>query len=608
MNGLYSLTIKNHGFSLVEVMVAIVLTSLLVLGFSSMLAMLDQYFYQLTLKQKGIFLLQGEMDRLVTLYQKEYLYYREATFADNGVRFGRWLYRTTPQGIKCPLEDANCFLLTKSSGETINKSDWSIEKLLFLDDGTTNNSSSEKNLLWLDRARNVTAQLQWELADISGTTGNSCCQTLKVTLTYPYRFQEGVDPLEPSLGTPESLTQQTIVCGKIPFPAPVAKTGANATGSTASGDDGDLQKGIPWPTPRFTEFLDGTVTDQLTGLMWTKNADCWGSMDDFTPYDRTTITTYLSDLNNNHQGCTDYLGNYSDWQISNERQLLSLVDFSRSTPNFLPSDHPFSNVKKKYQSNTTLNDYFGEKYLHISLQQALNVYTGWAEPIASESGVTNWPVRITTDEDICAFPAPVPKTGNEKNPLSINDARIKAGIAWPTPRFHDNGDETVTDYLTGLMWTKDANLGNDCTGPNVGSDPNGVTLWSNDTLDSAMEQIAQAQASVALCNSHVVAGYRDWRLPNNKELEVMIHFGITPFLYDHPFHLPNNFSMTSATNFGSFDGYPYHSSTTSPKWIYPSGFNNSQRINYFVLIGLNKIINLGGTGQKGYVWAVRGGP
>ena len=48
------------------------------------------------------------------------------------------------------------------------------------------------------------------------------------------------------------------------------------TGQTdyyAAGDDGALQKGVPWPTPRFTDNGNGTVTDNLTHLIWLKNAN-----------------------------------------------------------------------------------------------------------------------------------------------------------------------------------------------------------------------------------------------------------------------------------------------------------------------------------------------
>ncbi len=43
------------------------------------------------------------------------------------------------------------------------------------------------------------------------------------------------------------------------------------TGQTdrhATGDDGDLEKGVAWPTPRFMDNGNGTITDNLTGLMW----------------------------------------------------------------------------------------------------------------------------------------------------------------------------------------------------------------------------------------------------------------------------------------------------------------------------------------------------
>ena len=52
--------------------------------------------------------------------------------------------------------------------------------------------------------------------------------------------------------------------------APVPKTGQMQF--YATGDDGDLHKGVAWPTPRFTDNQNGTVTDNLTGLIWMKNA------------------------------------------------------------------------------------------------------------------------------------------------------------------------------------------------------------------------------------------------------------------------------------------------------------------------------------------------
>ena len=53
--------------------------------------------------------------------------------------------------------------------------------------------------------------------------------------------------------------------------APVPKTGQTAP--TTAGADGALRKGVAWPTPRFTDNKNGTVTDNLTGLIWIQNAN-----------------------------------------------------------------------------------------------------------------------------------------------------------------------------------------------------------------------------------------------------------------------------------------------------------------------------------------------
>jgi hypothetical protein len=121
------------------------------------------------------------------------------------------------------------------------------------------------------------------------------------------------------------------VIGTYPL-APVAKTGqtgcADPTGNripcAGTGQDGDLQKGVPWPNPRFTDHGDGTVTDNLTGLMWTKDGNhgekVWQAALEY---------------------CNGYsLGGYDDWRLPNVKELFSLIDFGEHAP-ALPDNHPF---------------------------------------------------------------------------------------------------------------------------------------------------------------------------------------------------------------------------------------------------------------------------
>lgn len=100
-----------------------------------------------------------------------------------------------------------------------------------------------------------------------------------------------------------------------------AKTGQTPTvplNPAPAGSDGALQKGVPWPSPRFTNNLNGTVTDNLTGLIWLQNANKWGAVTWDTA--RNNCNTLAAD------GFTLTDGSVAgDWRLPNVK-----ADFSRS--------------------------------------------------------------------------------------------------------------------------------------------------------------------------------------------------------------------------------------------------------------------------------------
>ena len=126
--------------------------------------------------------------------------------------------------------------------------------------------------------------------------------------------------------------------------APVEKTGQ--TTFYATGDDVDLEKGVAWPNPRFMDNGDGTVTDNLTGLIWLKNANRFGSRSWLNALnDCNTLADDGSDLTD---GSTA-----GDWRLPNVKELQSLIDFGQYGP-ALPSGYPFSGVQSGvYWSSTT---------------------------------------------------------------------------------------------------------------------------------------------------------------------------------------------------------------------------------------------------------------
>lgn len=133
------------------------------------------------------------------------------------------------------------------------------------------------------------------------------------------------------------------------YSAGVPKTGQ--TTSYATGDDGDLEKGVALPNPRFSDNSDGTVTDNLTGLIWLKNANADGVKT------WEGALTWCNSLANGTAGLTDGSA-AGDWRLPNVKELQSLVDFGNIGPP-LPSGHPFTNVQTEYY-------WSGTTYIHMT--------------------------------------------------------------------------------------------------------------------------------------------------------------------------------------------------------------------------------------------------
>jgi hypothetical protein len=139
-------------------------------------------------------------------------------------------------------------------------------------------------------------------------------------------------------------------CTPAPITITVIEAGVPKTGQTAvfaTGDDVDLKKGVSLPNPRFTDNGNGTITDNLTGLIWLKNASCQPVI---------TITwqqalTFVAGINAGTNNCSD-----------TSRELQSLVDYGHNDPS-LPSGHPFTGFHGAvYWSSTTNNSNPGVSY------------------------------------------------------------------------------------------------------------------------------------------------------------------------------------------------------------------------------------------------------
>jgi Protein of unknown function (DUF1566). len=101
------------------------------------------------------------------------------------------------------------------------------------------------------------------------------------------------------------------------------------------GSDGDLQKGVPFPNPRFTDNDDGTVTDNLTGLIWLQDASCDEEVGGKAPSDEKLewldALAWSNNLADGACGLSDD-SEAGNWRLPNIKELQSLVDFAYANP------------------------------------------------------------------------------------------------------------------------------------------------------------------------------------------------------------------------------------------------------------------------------------
>jgi hypothetical protein len=301
----------------------------------------------------------------------------------------------------------------------------------------------------------------------------------------------------------------TIFCMIAAFPADIFAAGTVALPQTgqslsyAAGDDGALNKGVVWPSPRFTNLNGSTpitgsvVLDQLTGLMWTKDANSPGpSCNAGAVRLWQEALDYAACLNSN-----SYLG-YNDWRLPNKREMRSLVNYGEPNNASWLLAQGFTNVMSyRYWTSTSFPGDMSTLAWEIVFPYG---QTSEYDAYKDSDLVYAWPVR--GGHGIYSATADVPRTGQITSYSPGDDGALRKGAPWPSSRFTTPEGGVITDNLTGLMWSQDgqAYIADVCVLPEY-------ITWS------------EALEHVACLNANSYHGYADWRLPNVNELESLLN-------------------------------------------------------------------------------------
>lgn len=138
-------------------------------------------------------------------------------------------------------------------------------------------------------------------------------------------------------------------------------------------------------TPRYTDHGDGTVSDNLTNLIWLKNAFCSGVSGGSSWSDALAYVVQLNQsgmMNSNDCGDQSLGGGHqTDWRLPNIRELQSLLDYGAYQSPYISAGHPFVNLQedRAYWSSTNygsmwdadLNVYLLDDALRVNFSDAV---------------------------------------------------------------------------------------------------------------------------------------------------------------------------------------------------------------------------------------------
>ncbi len=286
--------------------------------------------------------------------------------------------------------------------------------------------------------------------------------------------------------------------------------------------------------PGYKLSADGlTVHDNVTGLTWQRSPDLDGN-GILNRADKLTLSqahALPAKLN------TAKFGGFNDWRLPTIKELYSLIIFSGVDPSGPASDGarltPF--IDTKYFNFAYGDTSKGERLIDSQYASSTRFVGESFQGFGKLFGVN------FADGRIKGYDLQMPGGRMEK---TFFVQCVRGNPNYGKNDFHDNGDGTIADRATGLIWSK--------------ADSGKGMNWED------------ALAWVQARNAGKHLGHNDWRLPNAKELESLVDYTRSPDVTGSPAIDPL-FTCTGITNEIGKADYPYYWTGTTHASIFAGG-------------------------------------